>query len=337
MIVNASLALANGLRTEFVDTYLKTLQRAADSRLGMIMGGIGATNRQHEFAYPNAAPHMEYWQRGAPIPTGAFDYTKFTVPVYEFSKRVEWLKWDRKDDQTDSLMQMAAATGQSAGLIPERIAFDILLGTTTTLPAVPNAPDGSAICAGTGSTRFGVTDGNIVTGSGVATITSILTNYYTALARFRLFQDGQGQPLLSPDVIDGGVVVIAGAANMKIFEEAFLQKIQGLGVIASGKYGIASETSIAAAGATNIVSDASRNVQLWITPRITTNDWWIVLKNSPTKPLFTLDRDGLREFTSLEDDNNSDHTRSTAKEYVQWELRQGGGVALPYGIIKVDN
>lgn len=338
MIVNASLALANGLRTEFVDTYLKTLNRVADSRLSLIMDGIGATNRQHEFAYPNAAPHMEYWPRGAPIPTGAFDYTKFTAVVHEFAERVEWLKWDRKDDQTDSLMQMAAATGESAGLIPERIAFDLLTGSTSALPAIPLAPDGIALAGVDGaSTRFGISGGNLITGSGVTTITSLQTDYYTAITRFMRFQDGRGQPLLSPSAIAGGVVIIAGAANQKIFEEAFLQKIQGMGIIASGAYGTASGTAIGAAGVTNLVQDTSRNIQLWTTPRITDNDWWVALLNPPKKPLFTLDREGLREFTSLEDDNNSDHTRSTAKEYVQWELRQGGGIALPYGICKVNN
>jgi len=45
----------------------------------------------------------------------------------------------------------------------------------------------------------------------------------------------------------------------------------------------------------------------------------------------------VQEFTSLEGDNNSDRTRDTGEEYVQWERRAGAGIALPFGAIKVNN
>ena len=82
--------------------------------------------------------------------------------------------------------------------------------------------------------------------------------------------------------------------------------------------------------------DTSKNVELWGTPRLTdTADWYIALKGAPTKPCFFLDREGVIELSSLEGDNNGDHTRSTGEEYIQWETRSGAGVALPYGMIGV--
>ena len=326
----ASNVLANGLRTEFADTYTSIRNRQADGRLGSVMDlGIGATNRQHEFAYFEAAPHMEYWRRGDTVPSDAMGSVKFTARVYEWARRINWSKFDRKDDQTQSLMDAARMAGQSAALLPERFFFDLIQGTTSTLPAISTAPDGAALYATTagGAARFGATNGNLISGGGVASVSAILTDYYKAITQFLAFQDGKNQPLLSPETVAAGVTIIYGSGNTKVFEEAFLQKVQGV------VYG----SNTAAAGVSNIVSDASRNVQLWATPRIADNDYYIFLNATPKKPLFLLNREGIQEFSSLEGDNNSDWTRNTAQEYVQWETRQGAGVALPYGTIKINN
>jgi hypothetical protein len=290
--------------------------------------GIGATNRIHEFAYFEAAPHMEQWVRGMTIPTDAMGSVQFSVPVYTWARRVPWHKEDRKDDQTSSLMDIARMAGASAGLLPERFFFDLLTGGTATLPAVPNAPDGAAFFATTagGANRFGVSSGNLLTGSGVASVSAIRTDYYNAIEQWKQFQDGKGQPLLSDEVIDSGVIIIHGAANTEAFEEAFLQRRQG-------------EVLGTDAGTTpsNLVQDASRNVTLWGSQRVSDNDWFVFLKNPPKKATFLLDREGVQEFQSLEGDNNGDHTRDTGEEYVQWERRAGAGIALPFSAIKVNN
>lgn len=322
--VIASNVLANGLRTEFADTYMAVRNRQADGRLGLVMDlSIPATNRQHEFAYFEAAPHMEYWRRGDTVPTDAMDSVQFTVPIYEWAKRIPWSKWDRKDDQTQSLMDMARLAGESAALLPERFFFDLITETAGTLPAVPNAPDGQPIydANGAGGTdRFGISGGNVISGD-ISNVAGIQGRYYEALERFMLFQDGQGQPLLSPETIARGTVIIHPAASTDLFEGAFLQQRVG--------------TPGSAGTPSNIFQDASRNVTLWGTPRLTGTSWYVFLIDPPKKATFYLDREGMQEFSSLEGDNNSDHTRDTAEEYIQWECRSGAGVALPYATIEV--
>ena len=327
--VIASQVLANGLRTEFADTYSAIQNRQADSRLSLVMDlSIGATNREHEFAYFEAAPHMAQWTRGSSIPEDAFDSVSFTTPVYTWGRRIKWHKEDRKDDQTQSLMDVARMAGQSAALLPERFFFDLLTGSTNTLPAVPNAPDGAAFFATTAgsSARFGVTDGNLLTGNGVASVSAIRTDYYNAIEQFKQMQDGKGQPLLSDEVIDSGVICIHSAADTEAMEEAFLQRRQG-------------EVLGTDAGTTpsNLVQDASRNVTLWGSQRLATGDWYVFLRSPAKRATFMLDREGIQEYSSLEGDNNSDHTRNTGEEYVQWERRAGAGIALPYSAIKINN
>jgi len=329
--VIASGVLANGLRTDFWDTYAAIRNRQADSRLSMVMDlGIPATNREHKFGYIEAAPHFEQWVRGQSIPTDAMDSTDFTVPVFTWGRRVRWHNEDREDDQTQSLFDIARQAGQSAGLLPERFFFDLITGSTNTLPAVPLAPDGAAMFAttdGGGGARFGASGGNLLTGSGVASVSAIRTDYYNAIEQWKALQDGKGQPLLSDETIDSGVVLVHGSGNTEAFEEAFLQKRQG------EIYG----SNTAASTPTNLVHDASRNVDLWGTQRISDNDWFMFLKNPPKKATFFLDRKGIMEESSLRGENNGDLMRDTGTEYIQWHSRSGGGIALPFGAMKVNN
>lgn len=322
--------LANGLLNDFSDTYSGVRNRQKDSRLGLVMDlSKNATNRQHEYAYYEAAPHMTFWRRGDTVPQDAMDSVQFTAVVHEWARRIGWHKNDRKDDQTQSLNESARQVGASAGLLPERYFFDLITNSATTLPAVPSAPDGAVMFAttdGGGGNRFGVSSGNLLTGNGVASASAIRTDYYNAIEQWKQFQDGKGQPLIPEEMVDAGVLVIHSAADTEAFEEAFLQKRQG-------------EVMGTDAGTTpsNLVQDASRTTRLWGSSRLATGDWYAFLLNPPKKPTFLLNREGLQEFTAFEGDNNSDHVRDTGSEYVQWEIREGAGIALPFGAIKVNN
>lgn len=330
--IMAAAVLANGLRSDFVKTYTGVRKNQSDGRVGMLMSNVGMTNRYQTFAYMESAPHVELWRTGDPVPTDAMGSVSFSGEVWNFARRIPWMKWDRKDDQLGVLYEAAKGAGESAGLLPERFLFDMLASDTVTPATMPTtllAPDGVALFSATNSAsaaRFGVTGGNIVTGTGIASTSTVLANYYTALNRFALFQDGKGQPLIPPDRIMGGVMVVHAQADTEIMETAFLQRRQGR-VMGSD----------AGVSVSNIVQDASRNVELWSSPRLLTGDWYVALKNSPTKPFAFLDREGIKEYQALEDDNNSDHVRNTGQEFVQFETRCGALVALPYGIVKVNN
>ena len=332
--VLAGPLLANGLRTDFWDTYTVTRNRVADSNLSRVMDlGVPATNRRHEFGYFEAAPHATHWQTGDTIPTAAMDSVQFSADVYPYARRVPWHKYDREDEQTQSLVDAARAAGESFALLPERLFFDLLTAGSTTIPAVNNAPDGVAMFSatdGASAARFGVSGGNIVTGNGATTIDSVQTDYYGAIRRFLDFQDGQGQPLLMPEVVAAGVTILFPLEMLEVMEQTFLQRRQG---ISSG-----SGSATVGLNPSNLVQDASRNVHLWPSPRLTdTGDWYVFLNAPPKMSTFLLDRSGIQEFTAFEGDNNSDSVRDTGVEYIQWEQRLGAQIALPYAAIKVNN
>ncbi len=335
MTILANNLLLNGLRNEFTDTYQAIKNRQADSRLGLVMDlGVGATNRYHTFSYLNAAPHPEEWKMGDSIPTDAMDAVQFTVEVWNWAKKVPWRKWDRKDDQTQSLFDMARMAGEGHALIPERLFFGLLKNDATDLlPAIPSAPDGNAFF--TTNTRFERSGGNQISKAGVTTTQMIQSDYYEALEAFMAFKDGKGQPLLSPETIGAGTIIIHAAASTEAFEIAFRQLRQGIGLSTTGAR-TSSATITAATAESNIVIDASRNVQLWGTPRLTTADeWYIFLANPPKKPTFLLTREDVIELSAMEGDNNSDQVRDTGEESIQFESRSGAGICVPFGAIKV--
>lgn len=328
MRINASSVLANGLRTEFWNMYESVKNRVADSRLASVMDlNVSATNREHTFAYFESAPHFTNWTRGGTIQSKGMDSVAFTVQVYEWGRRIPWLKWDRDDDQTDSLMAVARQAGESAALLPERFFFDLIQNSTSLLPAVPTAPDGAAMFSttdGSGAARFGATNGNLLTGGGV-TAQAILTDFYDAIEQFMSFQDTEGQPLLGDSIMQQPFILVHPLGLTEAMETAFLQR-QQLGDATAG------------GAKSNIVADTAKRVTLWPSARLTdANDWYLFLGSPPKQPTFFLDREGVNEETALMEDNNSDHTRETAEESIQWWSRSGAGIALPYGAIKTTN
>jgi hypothetical protein len=327
MRVNSSQTLANGLRTEFWDTYAAVNNRVADSRLASVMDlTVGATNREHDFAYYESAPHFDLWKRGDEISSKGMDSKSFNVPVYEWGRRVPWLKWDRDDDQTSSLLDVARQAGQSAALLPERFFFDLIQNSTGLLPSIPTAPDGAAMFATTagGTARFGATNGNLLSGGGV-TAAAILTDFYDALEQFMAFEDTEGQPLIGDSVLQQPLILIHPVELTEAMETAFLQR-QQLG-----------DASVGGAKS-NIVADTAKRVTLWPSPRLSdANDWYLFLGDATKAQTFFLDREGVQEETALMEDNNSDRTRATAEESIQWYSRSGAGIALPYGAIKTTN
>lgn len=330
--VIAATALANGLRNDFDDTYTKIKNRQSDSRLSLVMDmSIDATNRKHEFHYYNSAPHLAFWRPGDSISEAGFDGVQFTAAVHKFGRRIKWKMDDRHDDQTGNLYEVAQNAGKSAALQFEQFFFDLLQGTTNTLPAVPTAPDGASFFSttdGSGNNRFGASNGNLLTGNGVSTTAAIKSDYYAGLNQYKQFKDRpvNGEPLLTPDTVDKGMLIIHSSADEEAFDEAFKQKRQG-------------QVMGTDAGTTpsNVILDSSRNVQLWGSSRIPTGDWYMFLMDAPKKPTFTLNRMSLQQQTALEGEGNSDSVRDTHIEYIQWWLRRGAGIALPYAALKVNN
>jgi len=330
-IISAN-TLTAGIRADFAGAYRQSYE-ASKARLGAVMDlGLPSDKLTELFAYFESAPYPRLWKRGDAISDQEFGSVQFNVTNRDWGIRIGWHENDREDDQTRSLMDRAREAGRNFGTLPERVFFQLLLGTADNdlLPAVPLAPDGAAMFAttdGAGSARFGITNGNLLTGTGVASSAAIRTDFFSAIEQLRGFQDTAGQPLWADNILDQGFTVVYGVHNDHVFREGFQQGRTIAGPL----------TTTGNAAVTNIIMESGLNVDLWSTQRIPSgnDDWYVFAKAAPYKPTFQLVRRPLREsFGNME---NSDEARKTKIEHVQWDSREGYGIMLPYACLQLNN
>lgn len=315
------------LRTEMADQYKRQVTALSPLLTSVMQLDIPSDKLIEFYGYYLAAPHMRLWRRGENISEDSMDSVSFSVQNYDWGQSLSWHENDRLFEQTKSLIDRAQDIGRSAVRLHERIFMQYITAAADNdlMPFVPNAPDGVAMFSatdGAGAARFGVTGGNLVSTSGVASPSAVRTDLWTAIGRLRRFQDGKGQPYWTPGLIDEGFTILYGAANSQVFAECFQQR-----------------TTQGSAGATNAVSniifDADIKVNLWPTFYITDNSWYIFAKGAPKKPVFHQNARNVRESWATMDMNNSDAVRKTRMEYYQVDTTWGYGVALPIGALKI--
>ncbi len=327
--------LTVGLRNTFRDAYMTAVNQNP-ALAGCMEIGLPTDGRYEAYAYPETAPYPQRWKQGDGIPTGTFKYVGFNVPNFRYGIRIPWDVDDRMDGKTQSLYDQASSAGQHFATLVERLFIEVLTNTASLLDGIPTAPnDAQALFYG--STRFGVSAGNIVSGSGVASATAIRSNFMTAVGRFALYQDTQGQPYFQGGELSQGVVIMYAPENEEQFRSAFSQGLTPHIIIGSaGGNVVAGQTAVAVAGVDNVVKTTGIPIELWPSPRITgSNDWYVFAKGVKHKAIFEQRRMSVTGTYATE--QNSDHVRTVDQEYVQFKSRHGVGVAPPFAAIKVDN
>lgn len=327
--------LTAGLLSTFRDAYMKGVRQHPALEACMDIG-LPTDGRYEPYAYPETAPYPEQWRQGDPIPTGTFKYVGWSTPNYRYGKRIAWDVDDREDGRTKSLYDQAASVGDHFATLVERIFIDLVTNSASVLPAIPLAP-GDGLALYSSSTRFGVSGGNIKSGTGVASATAIRTDFMAALGRMMIFQDTQGQPYYQSGELNDGFVVMYAPENEEQFRSAFSQGITPHIIIgnAGGNVGTGG-TAVAVAAVENLIKTTGIPVDLWPNPRITgSNDWYIFARGAKRKAVYEQRRMSVTgTYATVQ---NSDHVRNVDQEYVQFKSRHGAGISLAISTIKVDN
>lgn len=314
------------VRTEFTGIYNRTYDTYKDWLAPVMEQDLPSTRSTEFYGYYLASPHMKVWRRGEMASFKGFGSVSFSVENKDWVIGCDWHENDERFDQTKSLVDNARKSGARAAMLDYRVFLQIITDVVDVdlLAAIPLAPDGAALYANTagGVARFGATNGNLLGGAGIATPTAIRTDFWTATEQFRLFQDGEGQELLTAAELDAGYTVIYGAANDLVFREAFVQGIT---------QGSTGNTN----AVTNIIHDSGVKVTLRPTQKIADNDWFVFANGVYPRPVFSQAAYPLRETPF--DFSNSDQARKTKVKSMMWDQTKGYGVALPIGTIKINN
>ena len=322
-VVVTSDNLFREINAAFQKTYRDVVGRSEN--LGKCMRlGVPSSKRTEYFGYLESPPKLSRLDRGESVTEDAFRAISYSVENLTWAASIGYYEDDLEDMSTLDLREHARQLARRAASLPEQVFFQILTGSAnpSLLKAIPTAPDGAALFATTaaGSNRFGVSSGNLLTGSGVASGAAIRSDFWSAVEQAMQFQDTAGEPLLETGVVDSGVTVVFGAGNMEGFQQAFRQ----------------TRTLNSAAVTNTILEGYDGNVTLWPTQRITDNDWFVFFgSDSIQRPVFETMRQAPRLFD--EDRSNSERARRQRIFSTIMDLRSGFGINLPYGAIKLNN
>lgn len=327
--VMAGALLTPGVRAEFSKVYAPHYQGVKEL-LGEIMW-LGATSDKltEIYAYLETAPYPRRWDRGTVIGSKNMKSVQFSVTNRDWGHRIYVHENDIADDQTGSIFQQARGLGQNWATLPERVFFQILLGTTddALLPVVPVAADGSALYINT--SRFGSANGNVVAVTGTSNEQQIITDLMSVQQRFIEFQDTEGQPLWNHSELAKWTLVHGSALTLVM--------ARALTMLAIHSYVDGSSTTNVrtGAGTDNVLKTAGMDIKPLNTQRITDSTYYVFLRNLPDykKPMFQQVREPF--FEAQGNWETSDHTRDTGERYIQFKSREGYGIPVPYGTCKV--
>lgn len=335
-LVSVANALTPGIDTRFISTYARTTEGIRSDLVRMMDLAVPSDGAWNVYQHYQSAPHVRRWDRGQAIHTKAFTDVGWTTMNLDWGQGVEAHANDLADDRTQNLVNRAGDVGKSYALLPERVFFQMITGRTDPLllPTIPNCPDGVAIYSatdGAGAARYGVTGGNIVTGSGVADPQSIRDDFFSAQVRQRQFLDTESTyPLFGDDFTKAGFVIAYNVANDQVFREAFKQT-RSTSIVSNR----ADTENVAAVVPTNIVLESGIPVFLRPTVFITDNDWYMFAIASDVKPVYQQYRQAPEMHVQTRD--NSDIGRRQKVLGWYWDGREGYGANEAFGTVKVNN
>jgi hypothetical protein len=339
-LIGAINAMTPGITTRFVQMYASVWkQTAADFRdlMDLAVPSDGAWNIYSHF---KSAPHAKRWPRGTPRGSKGFDAYQYTVVNHDWAVGVEAHENDVADDRTGSAVGRAQDAGKNAGRIPVKVFFQIDGAQTNPLllPSNPNCPDGAALFSatdGNGDDRFGVVGGNVLSGSGVASVSAIQADYARTIVRAKQYRDTEGEPYYSDDIEREGVTIVASVDNWFVLHKAFEQDRTVVVVNAAGAEGATSGV-VAATSPSNPLRDLGLGtVRILTSPYKTGNSWSVYFHAAPIKPIFQQTRSGL-EYLHTNRYNNAFCARDKTVGWF-WDWREGYGTNIPIGCAKVSN
>lgn len=329
-----------GLNSAFKGTYDQEIT-SWRAYLDLVMDTIPSNTLIENYYYRKSRPYPKRWPRGATRGTKGFDTIRWSTINKDWEDGVGWHRNDITDDYARSLETDIRATASRWATLAMRIRAQIMEGATDAdlLDSIPNCPDGADLynaTDGAGANRFGVSGGNIISGSGVATAEQIRKDLFAARTRFLKFKDTENQPLVDAGIINQGVVIEYPAELDQVMNEAFRNEIAAATISSTGTHA-ASSSVVGIAGVSNVFKAMGLNIRFYANQWLTdVNDWHVHLIGAPVKPIYRQILQGV-ESRILTMETGDAHAIETKEERIFWDAREGYGTNLPAWTLLVSN
>jgi len=323
--INATQHLRLKVLEDFADILLRKQVNYA-KRNGDLFKEINTKLRYVEEALWKSVPIFRYWPMGTTRARRAVEDILVTLYHYPWELTLAWLRWDEEDiSNSDKISRLLEAQADRALQLPDIFVAEYLAQVASVYPALSLTYDGAALLSatdGAGAARAGVTGGNIITGSGVATTADFIHDLFQARTRFTQMTDTESQPYFEAEDVDfSKFLVVCSPALLELAEQvANMETLYG-------DRGVNTAVD-------NVVLRKGK-FELWVNQRLSGNDWFVILKNQNLKPFVRVVRSDLEQ--QLEDESNSDRSRDVAERASLAHMRIGVAPYAPQTIIKVDN
>lgn len=331
--VSASALRTLGLDSLFQDHY-STTREMVDQDIKDLFMVREAKNHQIQFAALFDNPVPELWAAGSALPMESMNDYSHTITVKKYAKGIPWAVDDEEDDQLDTLPARVQELAGEFAHLPIRAGVDLITGTAALLDTVPTAYDGSALHVT--STRFGVSGGNTITGTGTATSGAIRTDFFSAKARLKAFKrnTATGENFWTGDLLDDNrnylLVFSADAAVEQNAKHAFGQEIMLERIAGTST----TDTSTAASGS-NLLATNQPRLKFWA--RLSGSDWFLFYTGSPSRKPFVLGERHKAPILKQFNDQSSDWAREYDRKAEAWKQRLAVGIFAPETTVKIDN
>jgi len=329
--VMAQETLKRAIRQDMADTWRMDVEREQSRLQGVMQMGIPSDNLQELWGYDEPAPMPSDTPWGEEPDSKTYRYKTFTTENRRQTSAVKYNRMHRELGNLGDLKSDAQYAGKRFATYPVRVFFQQVTGTVDDrlLPSTGLlAPDGVGAFStvdGAGADRFGVTDGNIVSGLTVSTGTGFRSAVMGGIIpRFLSFLDPtEGEPIHEAGEVERGILIVYPISIYEAAAEAFNLQTQPF----------AASSATSNASISNIFQDSGINIQLWGTPRLTVaTEIYCFLQGYRIPFMFEHQAMALQEY--FFDHTNSPAHAKKGEEEMIFEKWSGFGQNLPVMGIK---
>lgn len=321
-IVDNAQSLELGVSRDLSDYYRKEFVTYDNTR-NAVSRVIGTNKRTVEEVIKESIPFPSLWPLGSPRTYKWLRDRVQTLRHYNWELALPWSRWDEEDDVLKDLRPHLSQMAGRFNQIIDQLMADELQQSATLGQTLSTAHDGVALFSaldGDSQNRLGVSGGNIVATSGVATEADIIDALYNVRTRFLNMKDTEDQPFWTPaEVAMSRFMVIHGPALTEVMDRAREVK---LGWFQQG------------------VPQASDNplhqkFQAWENQRITsTTDFYVCVVSDYYKPFIVVDR-RMGPEVQIADESNNRESMDLGERAILAHTRLGVSAFAPHAIVAV--
>lgn len=323
-VVNITRSLIAGVLDDLKQTWDQEMPVFKKQQEKLIKFLKTSTIRNAQWAWKESLPFPKLWPYGESRTMQTFKDRYITLGKYNYELGISWSRFDEDDDQLSDLRPHIQMAVKRFGMLPDVLISEYFNGTASLNPAILTAYDGVALCStvdGDGAARFGVTSGNLITGSGL-TVAGVIHDIHVAQRQFLKMTDPTaGKPIFTPDDVKFQNLTLLGPneAN-EVFQKA-----------------ANSEFLRSDLGSITAESNYLKGLFAWeLNPYLTdTSDYYVVLNHPYWKPFVYRSPDKVESI--IADINNSDQARNTGEYGIYCTIRSALGLWMPQTIIKINN